>query len=391
MRILYVALTDTENPKELGIWKKVEAQRKALEVLGHEVAVVKRRGGLYTLGADGNQRFDPSSFRGLSKSAAVYRWLAECQREDKYELVYFRFSSANSALIRLLKIIRSTGTKIVVEFPTFPFVRVRLASLLRNIRTTCITESAFVIASLFLQAICCRKFKYLIDGVVTYTDHEMIYGIKTIRISNGIDVDTCPISKHTVSGREYEILAVANVSLWHGFDRVIAGLAKFYSDEKNNCVKIVFRIVGVGDELDRLRTMVAKLGLQDIVIFEGAHYGERLDDFFDRCDIAVGALGLFRVGLGKASALKAREYIARGVPFVSVMDNLVPSGAPYMHLVSNCEEPIDICEVVSFIDRCRLNGYYQEAMLNFTVRELPWEIQMRKVLVEVLSQNAAHQ
>ena len=135
-----------------------------------------------------------------------------------------------------------------------------------------------------------------------------------ITIGNGLDVNSVPIriaKPYVDTELELHILCVANVSKWHGLDRLLKGMATYCS---NTC--IIFHIAGEGAQIPLLKQLVEKLNLQDSVIFHGFKTGDELDTLFNSCHIAVGSLGIHRIGLNEASILKAREYCARGIPYI---------------------------------------------------------------------------
>lgn len=88
-----------------------------------------------------------------------------------------------------------------------------------------------------------RKLAAQLDGIVTFSDAETIFGGHTIRISNGIDFDAIPqkITRNDTS-RELHLIGVAEVHYWHGFDRIIKGMADYYATHPS--YKVYFHIVG---------------------------------------------------------------------------------------------------------------------------------------------------
>lgn len=184
------------------------------------------------------------------------------------------------------------------------------------------------------------------DGIVSVTDEITRYELKRsgklnkphITIGNGLDVNSVPIriaKPYVDTELELHILCVANVSKWHGLDRLLKGMATYCS---NTC--IIFHIAGEGAEIPLLKQLVEKLNLQDSVIFHGFKTGDELDTLFNSCHIAVGSLGIHRIGLNEASILKAREYCARGIPYIiACADPDFPNDFPYIYRVPPDESP----------------------------------------------------
>ena len=105
---------------------------------------------------------------------------------------------------------------------------------------------------------------------------------------------------------------MANLSFWHGYDRMIKGLYNYY--QNNNNFPVFLKFIGDGPEKQKLMFLVEKLKLQQYVSFKGKVDGKELDVHFDGMHIGIDVLGMFRRGFNESSSLKAREYCARGIP-----------------------------------------------------------------------------
>jgi hypothetical protein len=70
-----------------------------------------------------------------------------------------------------------------------------------------------------------------------------------------------------------------------------------------NSHNIIINIVGEGAILEDLKLLVDKLNLNSFVIFHGKKTGLELDTLYDTCDIGVGSLGMYRIGLNRGSTL----------------------------------------------------------------------------------------
>lgn len=190
-----------------------------------------------------------------------------------------------------------------------------------------------------------------VDRIVTYCGQTAIFGIPTIMVTNGIDVDS-------VRGRwraekdpgTIDLIAVATMIRQHGYDRVLAGMAAYYKEAPARRVRL--HLVGDGPEIGRYRRITSTRRLQDQVVFHGPQVGEALDALYDYCDIGLAAFGMHRIGIQKASALKSREYLARGLPIVGgCPDTLFEGeGFPYHLEFPNDDSSIPIAEIVQFYE-----------------------------------------
>lgn len=69
-----------------------------------------------------------------------------------------------------------------------------------------------------------------LNAIVTFSNDTVIFGQRTIRISNGIDFSSIPLRQqiHTMEN-ELHLIGVAEIHFWHGFDRIINGLKEYYT------------------------------------------------------------------------------------------------------------------------------------------------------------------
>ena len=162
-----------------------------------------------------------------------------------------------------------------------------------------------------------RKQSDVIVGVTDeITQYEIIRAGNLekphLTIGNGFEIKSVPLKgSRSFDNIELNLLCVANVSRWHGLDRILRGLAIY-----SGTPRVILHIAGNGSELPHLQKLANDLGIADHVLFHGFLTGKTLDDLFDQCPIAVGSLGIHRKGLTETSILKAREYCARGIPYV---------------------------------------------------------------------------
>ena len=92
----------------------------------------------------------------------------------------------------------------------------------------------------------------------------------------------------------------------------------------------VFHLVGDGSELPLYKKLVEEYGLERRVRFYGFLSGEPLSQVYNRADIAVSCLGMYRKGMDRESSLKSREYSARGLPIIAVSPvDIFPEDWPY--------------------------------------------------------------
>lgn len=222
------------------------------------------------------------------------------------------------------------------------------------------------------------------DAIVGVTDEITQYQLKRcndpdkphITIGNGIDVASVPL-RHipTPVTTDLHLLFVANVSRWHGIDRLLRGLANY-----DGPVTVILHIAGEGAELPHLKRLVNELNLSDKVVFHGFTTGSSLDDLFDRCHVAVGSLGMHRNRLTESSTLKVREYCARGIPWIiACRDPDFPTGFPYLLQLPADESAVDIGAVIAFAKKVCADPDHPQKMRQYAIDHLDWSIKMQKL------------
>lgn len=232
-------------------------------------------------------------------------------------------------------------------------------------------------------AFCLTMFRK-IDGFVGVTGEITNYYLnKTkdgltphITIENGIDVSEVKIRTPPVfSGESLEMIAVANISNWHAFERLFEGMVEYSGD-----TNILLHIVGDGALKNKLENIMRQMNLESKVIFHGFLAGVALDELFNRCHVAVGSLGLHRVGLSEATPLKSREYCARGIPFIiGYTDPDFPPSFPYVSVFSSDDTFIDMNEIINFTKSVYIDMSHHMSMREYAEMHLDWNIKMTRL------------
>ena len=287
------------------------------------------------------------------------------------EFVYIRSNhNANPFTIRMVKQMKEAGMKVVMEIPTYPYDSEY--------------EAQGMSKQIFQDRIFRKQLARHLDAIVTFSDYSEIFGQRTIRISNGIDFNSVKV-KTTVNdtSKELNLIGVAEIHRWHGFDRLVRGLADYYSKPQNYIVR--FHVVGYffSAEIEKeFKKIVIDNHMEDYVILYGKKHGEELDNLFNKCDFGIGSLGRHRVGIDKIKTLKNREYAARGIPFIYSETDSDFDTKPYVLKVPADESPANIQDIIDFYKKNSMNPQ----QIRESIKELSWKHQMGHVIEEVLSQ-----
>ncbi len=351
-----------------GISKKIRYQIHALEEYGLDVRIC------YTTDENGHKRrfVDNevlvdygSGIKGKILKRIEFNSIARYVKDNKIEFVYMRcYQNANPFLISMLNKIRKTGAKIVMEIPTYPY------------------DKEYITLQMKLELLVDKCFRRClaqrIDKIVTFSNHSVIFNIPTIQISNGIDFEQIKVKEHmNDTSSALQLIGVAEIHYWHGFDRLLNGMAEYYKSSPD--YKVYFHIVGnlTGErERELILTIIEANSLQEYVFLHGACHGEELDELFERADMGIGSLGRHRSGITHIKTLKNREYSARGLPFIYSETDSDFDKCPFVLKVSANETPVDINELILFY---RSNSWVSTKIRN-SVKNLSWKNQMEKVI-----------
>ena len=225
-------------------------------------------------------------------------------------------------------------------------------------------------------------------AIVTFSDEERIFGQRAIRISNGVDFDSIPLHQYQApADGSIHLVGVAEVHIWHGYDRLIAGLGEYYKNTPDPR-QVYFHIVGGVHPNERykanefhpgMQAIIDKYGIQDRIIFHGQLFGDALNEVFNQSCFAIGSLARHRSGITIIKTLKNREYATRGIPFIYSEQDSDFDNQPYVIKASPDESPIDVQQILDFID----HHQFKPEEIRKKVDYLSWKIQMQKVIDEV--------
>ncbi len=174
---------------------------------------------------------------------------------------------------------------------------------------------------------------------------------------------------------------MAEIHYWHGFDRLVKGLADYYDSHPN--YKVFFHIVGdfFGQrEKDDILPIIKQHKLENYVTLHGAKHGEELDRLFEKADMAIGSLARHRSGITHIKTLKNREYAARGLSFIYSETDSDFENKPYILKVPADETAIDINSLIHFYEKQSLSPLE----IRESIRSLSWETQMNKAGVPAM-------
>lgn len=362
---------------ESGISKKIHYQVKGLRQNGHEVHLC-----YYDFDHEGNRcryvdddiianygKGSMAALRSRINLGCIYNYCVE----NGIELVYARsFMNASPLLVRLFARLKKAGIKSVTEIPTYPY------------------DSEFngyplkYKIPLYIDKVFRKSLAAKMQAIVTFSNEESIFGKRTIRISNGIDLESIPLYNPRKQS-DIHLIAIAEIHYWHGFDRLVAGLGEYYKRHPNGR-KVYFHVVGWEDDRGTtsngyltVEQMAKMYGIENYIVNHGKLFGDKLDYVFNQCVFAIGSLGRHRSGISDIKTLKNREYAARGISFIYSENDSDFDDRPYVIKASADESPINVREIIDYIE----NHDFNPEEIRKDVERLSWKYQMEKVITEL--------
>lgn len=372
-----VALCDllSDRGKSDGVAKKVRAQIEAFTQLGFTVSyIVYDEKWIYLV--NGSRwvvlgKNNPSKMWRLKDR--IFKYLTEYYRTAEFPAVtYIRGLGLTRFYLEYLALARKRKCRVLTEIPTV------MKLLSGGFRLKPIMK--------FLKD---RLLMWLVPKdwlcLVNTQGFRRLYGKRAIPIENGISPSGEIPKRYRVPDGTLRLIGVASMEPQHGYERVLRGLAAYRSADISNKVPVSFHLVGEGSQTPWYKDLAEQLGLEGVVFFHGKKYGAELDELFDRCDIAIGALGVYKYGYDRISSLKAKEYCLRGIPFVYAgREESFPGNCPYCREIPNDASDVNIVEIISFYhNTCENFPRLQDEMVRYAVTHFSYKTQFEKLLKEL--------
>lgn len=352
-RLLYIAFNDFTN-LYFGPNAKVLSQCRAFAQFDYKVDLIGRQA-LNTVLIQNDQmirqigtsklNLPASRFRNLLAKQKQIRDLKKYLREERYDVCYIRYEFSDPGFLELLKALRKACPKIVLELPTYPYEAENQYGFLSK-------------AKMLVDRHYRKQLHKYVDFIVTfYPGYETLFGIPVQVVPNGFDFSSMSLVKSELPRDRIDVIAVASMREWHGYERFIEGLRIYYQSGNSNQRNLIFHLVGNGREYGKYKTLVEHYGLRDHVILEGPMHGKALDELYEICALGIDSLARHRSGIDVLSSLKSREYGAKGLPMInSCRIDIIDDDFPYLLRVPADETPIHIPDIIAFYDRCFRNG-----------------------------------
>lgn len=370
-KTIFLYMNFFKDDDSIGITKKIKSQIRAMREMGLKV--------YYTSYVeDGAVVMDNSDSEVYKKkfafSSSIYQrydrrfLLIATAREfvEKtnvaFDIGYLRWHTFDKAFLNLLKTLKEKEVVNIIEAHAWTPNR-KVTSLISRYQ-------------IFMDDLYSKKAKDYVSLVAGISEYDNIWGIKTVKIDNAIDLDSIKPREWNKNDEILRIISVSNEYSYHGYDRLLKGIKHYYDEGGSRKIEVHF----IGVFLESTRKLTEDLDLNGLVHFHGKQFGTALDDLYDNSDLGIGALAHHRVGMYAGSSLKTKEYFAKGLPFIyGWKEPAFDETYPYAHRIKLCEEPIDIPEILSFYDGIKDDPNMLINMREFAAEHYVWRKELNKV------------
>lgn len=325
MKVNYLAVYDRK--RSCGVYHKIVSQLYGLEQNGIEVQLTKVGQWVGSINV-GNRKID----------LPYYNWL-NLKIDYDVDALYIRYQRSDLNFVRFLRRFKKERKKrkVIIEIASYPYEQ---------------EDAESAVYQRIKDRIFRNFLRFYVDRIVTFSEDSKIWGIRTIQGINGVDFSKYKL-RDTNRGSEEVIhmVAVASMKPWHGYDRMIEGMNQYILGGGERKIKL--HLVGNGIEIPKYKELVQRYHLEQDVVFYGQKEGKELDAIYDRCDIGIAAFGDSRKGAKLSSALKTREYAAKGLPMVNdIRIDIFPEEKySFVYRVPADETPIDVQDLITWYDK----------------------------------------
>lgn len=355
----------------IGITKKIKAQIRTLRHMGLDVTYcgyVKDGSAIFDnkdcVIFKKNYAFKNGIYQRYNRRFLLIKTVNEYLKSSqaKFNYGYLRWHTFDKPYLKMLAGLKQVGTVNIIEAHAWT-PNMKSKSLIGKYQIYQDNKNS-------------HYAKNYISLVAGMSEYDNIWDIKTVKIDNAIDLDAVSERHWNKDSDTVRIISVSNEYPYHGYDRLLKGMRKYY--DVGGMRNIEVHLVGVF--MESTKQLAHELQLEDKIIFHGKMFGAALDDLYNNSDLGIGALAHHRVGMFAGSSLKTKEYFAKGLPFIyGWREPAFDASYPYALQVELCEEPLDIQTVLDFYDGIKDDDQMLLNMREFAREHYSWENEFKKV------------
>lgn len=361
MKKLFMCVNYPKYNQAIGISKKISTQIETFQKLGYEVTYSAYTENSVEIYKESERVFEkkfpayiPTKLYGAIRSGELMKTCAQYLREAgiHYDLGFIRWNAVDNNFLRAVKQLDAVCDLVLMDCHGYH-----------------LNYEGKTVKGKYIKYFTDKnsyKLPKYIDQCLIEFKGDCVFGIPALAIDTGIDVDKYQPHKYSGDPNEVEMVSVANEISYHGYDRIIRGIAAYKGAR-------AVHLHLVGKMKDKTVQLVSELGVSDKVTLHGYQTGKALDDIYAKSNIGVGPLAPHRMGGKQGTGIKTKEYFAIGLPyFYAGQELLVPLDYPYVLRFDADDSPIEVSAVIDFYDRIKDNQYIQDNMRMFARENYSW-------------------
>lgn len=368
---LFLYVNFVKDDKSIGITKKIKAQIKTLRKLGLEVYYTSYvDDGAVVVGNNDEviykqtYPFQWGPFKRYYRRFLLIRTATKFINSNRFnfDLGYLRWHTFDKPYLGMLESLKSRGATNIIEAHAWTPDQ-EYKDLIGRYEN-------------FMDRNYSQYAKKYVSLVAAMSDYDNIWGIKTVKVDNAVDLETVKPRSWKKDTEKLRIISVSNEYNYHGYDRLVKGLKLYYDNGGTRKIETHF----VGVFMPSTKKLVNDLGLDDYVVFHGKMFGDELDELYNNSDLGIGALAHHRIGMYSGSSLKTKEYFAKGLPFIyGWKEPAFDESYPYALKIELNEEPLDINKVLEFYDGIKNDAAMLYNMREFARVHYSWDNEFKKI------------
>ena len=334
----------------------------------------------YTDNPEENKPADPKSSYNISTIASedlpkeafgaayfgAFRYLIDYACDNDFDIVYFR---------RLMSKIMYAGPhfghlsghcSIVYEIPTFPFdVPANKLYALRDK------------LEMFIYRRCKKHIS--VTSCCLYQhgkpDSDWLLFENGIDISNYTIHNTPPLDSDESC---INMLMIANMQSWHRSERILHAIKDYKGTHRLHLIVASPESA----EYNTMKELAVKLGIADMIEFNGFLPISRINEIAEDCHIAVGQLSGSEYGIMETHAIKHKDYCGLGLPmFSTCTDTSFPDDYPYFYFIKDTDAPIDLDSIIKwYVNLRNQNPDYRKDMYDHAKTSLQYDHYIKEIL-----------
>ena len=295
-KILYISILNTnENILPFdGVMKKILMHIRVLKGYGNSVDYIESNGVDTFFVSDGNKtkicKFIEGGYKYFNRVVInATKYIVE--NNIYYDYIYIRHDAFSFKGFIALSHLYKHSKCIYLEIPTYFVPKTTFKNFVKNFFNK------------FL-------YKYVYKIVINSNEKE-IYGIKTLMITNGVEI-TKIVPRQPTYDKKINVALVASISAYHGVDKIINAV-----EHESQLDNVIFHIAGEGPKFMEYSEKIKNKGLENRIILYGKLTGEDLDNLYNKCEIGISSLANKEKGVVFSSTIKSKEYLSKGIPVIA--------------------------------------------------------------------------